>query len=174
VFDWTPEERRGALLLVALLLLGVAWDLWRAAHPVAPLEDLPAARAGGPASNPPAGARGAANVPAARRSGPAGDSTGSIDLNRASEAELDALPGIGPVIAKRIVEHRERSGPFRRIEELRAVRGVGPRLLEKIAMRLRIDPAGEKRVVGELRSRTTSSEATANAAALARDTVRAR
>jgi competence protein ComEA len=47
-------------------------------------------------------------------------------------AELDALPGIGPVLARRIVEFRREHGPFRRVDELRAVRGVGPKLLERI------------------------------------------
>ena len=61
-----------------------------------------------------------------------------IDLNRASLAELDALPGIGPVLAARIVEHRLRHGPFRAVEELRAVRGIGPRLLARLAPRLTV------------------------------------
>jgi competence protein ComEA len=55
-------------------------------------------------------------------------------------AELDALPGIGPVLAARIVEHRRAHGPFRRVEELRAVRGVGPRLFERLHGRLRVVP----------------------------------
>ena len=59
-----------------------------------------------------------------------------VDLNRAAAAELDALPGIGPVLARRIVEHRQRHGPFRRVEELRAVRGVGPRLLARLRPRV--------------------------------------
>jgi competence protein ComEA len=55
-----------------------------------------------------------------------------VDLNRAGARELDGLPGIGPVIAERIVLQRRRYGPFRGIDELLAVRGVGPRLLERI------------------------------------------
>jgi competence protein ComEA len=70
-----------------------------------------------------AAARGTAPTPGVAR---------ALDLNRAGVAELDALPGIGPVLAQRIVEFRREHGPFRRFEELRAVRGVGPRLLERI------------------------------------------
>jgi competence protein ComEA len=56
----------------------------------------------------------------------------AIDLNRADARELDGLPGIGPVIARRIVLQRRRFGPFQGVDELLAVRGVGPRLLERI------------------------------------------
>jgi competence protein ComEA len=55
-----------------------------------------------------------------------------IDLNRAGAGDLDGLPGIGPVLAGRIVLQRRRYGPFRQVDELLAVRGVGPRLLERI------------------------------------------
>jgi len=61
-----------------------------------------------------------------------------LDLNRADAADLDALPGIGPVLARRIVDFRREHGPFRRVEELRAVRGVGPRLLERIRPRVEV------------------------------------
>src|SRR5262249_29770553 len=55
-----------------------------------------------------------------------------LQLNHASAPELDALPGIGPVLARRIVEHRTRYGPFRSREELRAVRGTGPALVSRL------------------------------------------
>ncbi|HKZ20991.1 MAG TPA: ComEA family DNA-binding protein [Acidimicrobiia bacterium] len=55
--------------------------------------------------------------------GPAGD--GRIHLNRATAAELDDLPGIGPVIAERIVAHRSEHGPFRAVEDLLDVPGIG-------------------------------------------------
>ena len=55
-----------------------------------------------------------------------------MDINRASAAELQALPGIGPAIAGRIVEHREEVGRFRRVADLIRVRGIGPVKLERI------------------------------------------
>jgi competence ComEA-like helix-hairpin-helix protein len=58
---------------------------------------------------------------------------GLIDVNRADPEALVDLPGVGPVIAGRIVEARERSGPFPSIEALAGVSGVGPRSLERIA-----------------------------------------
>ena len=57
---------------------------------------------------------------------------GPVDLNRASFSELLALPGIGPTLAKRIVQYRWAHGPFRSVEELQNVPGIGPRLLEKL------------------------------------------
>jgi comEA protein len=52
-----------------------------------------------------------------------------VDINSATVAELIKLPNIGPVIAARIVEYRERHGPFQSIEELIRVRGIGPKKL---------------------------------------------
>jgi len=56
----------------------------------------------------------------------------SIDINRASQDELDKLPGIGPVLAERIVEYREENGGFIDIEELKSVEGIGDKTFEKI------------------------------------------
>lgn len=55
-----------------------------------------------------------------------------VDLNRASAAELRTLPGIGPKLAEAIVERRDKNGPFKQIEELRKVTGVGPAVLERL------------------------------------------
>jgi competence protein ComEA len=57
---------------------------------------------------------------------------GPVDLNRATEAELDALPGIGPATARAIVEHRETHGPFASVDDLDDVRGIGPAKLEAL------------------------------------------
>jgi competence ComEA-like helix-hairpin-helix protein len=56
----------------------------------------------------------------------------ALDLNTATSEDLDALPGIGPVLAKRIVDYRQAHGPFRKIEDLEQVSGIGPKKLEKI------------------------------------------
>jgi competence protein ComEA len=57
---------------------------------------------------------------------PSGAATGEpIDLNTASAAQLDQLPGVGPVLAQRIVDYRTRRGAFRSIDELRQVSGIG-------------------------------------------------
>lgn len=59
-----------------------------------------------------------------------GDSHRGIDLNRSSAAELEGLPGVGPVLAARIVEFRESNGPFSAIEDLLDVGGIGEAKLE--------------------------------------------
>ena len=61
-----------------------------------------------------------------------------IDLDRAQAADLELLPGIGPQLAARIVEHRERHGPFRSLDALMEVRGIGPRTIERLRPVLRV------------------------------------
>lgn len=56
----------------------------------------------------------------------------ALDLNRASATDLEAVPGLGPVLAGRIVEFRQQQGPFRRLDDLLQIKGIGPKLLEKI------------------------------------------
>ena len=55
-----------------------------------------------------------------------------VSINRASREELEKLPGVGPTLAARIVEHRERHGPFRRVEHLLIVRGISERRFREI------------------------------------------
>ncbi len=61
-----------------------------------------------------------------------------IDLNRATARELIQLPGVGEVIAKRIVDFREEHGPFKRVEDLMKVKGIGEKSLERIRPYIRI------------------------------------
>jgi competence protein ComEA len=71
---------------------------------------------------------------------PGGIPASQVDVNRATAGELVALPGIGPALARRIVDHRSRHGPFRAPEELLAVQGIGPVLLARIRDRVRAGP----------------------------------
>lgn len=56
----------------------------------------------------------------------------SIGLNSAEARELSLLPGIGPKLSDRVVQHRETQGPFESIEDLLAVHGVGPKVLQSL------------------------------------------
>ena len=55
-----------------------------------------------------------------------------IDLNEASADQLTELPGVGKVTADRIVEWRDEHGPFRRVEDLMKVKGIGEKSFEKL------------------------------------------
>jgi competence protein ComEA len=81
-----------------------------------------------PAAVPGSGAAGGTSSVAAGASAP-----GSLlDLNRADVAQLDTLPGVGPSTAAAIVEHREQHGPFRDVDALLDVRGIGDAKLEAL------------------------------------------
>ena len=56
-----------------------------------------------------------------------------INVNTATTKELEKLPGIGPVLARRIVEYRQQHGYFRQLSDLLLVRGIGPKTLQRIA-----------------------------------------
>jgi competence protein ComEA len=62
--------------------------------------------------------------------GPA--AAGRVSLNSASAADLDALPGIGPVTAQKIVDHRLAHGGFRSVDDLDAIPGIGPARIEQL------------------------------------------
>lgn len=55
-----------------------------------------------------------------------------MNVNQATPAELELLPGLGPALSRRIVEYREANGPFHSIEDLTRVSGIGPKTLGRI------------------------------------------
>ncbi len=59
-------------------------------------------------------------------------SHGVVNVNQANAAQLELLPRVGPALAKRIVEFRKANGPFKSIDDLLAVRGIGERSLEHL------------------------------------------
>lgn len=85
-----------------------------------------------PAVADPAGAGASAEGAPGSAGGPAGVAGGKINLNTADASELDALPKVGPVLAQRIVDWRKEHGAFKTVEELDAVDGVGPKMLEAL------------------------------------------
>ncbi|WP_420901070.1 helix-hairpin-helix domain-containing protein [Micromonospora tulbaghiae] len=73
--------------------------------------------------------------PAAAGGGAPGGSAapaGPVNLNTATLAQLDALPGVGPVLAQRILDHRDRNGGFRSVSDLRQVDGIGDARYEQL------------------------------------------
>jgi competence ComEA-like helix-hairpin-helix protein len=134
VWTLTPAERRGLEIVALLFAIGALDDLWRASHPRFAPERGGAA---GPGRGTTLRAAPAAGASPDRPADSTRDAA-RVDLNRATAPELDALPGIGPVLARRIVEHRERFGPYRRVQDLLDVPGIGPKLYAKLEGRVAV------------------------------------
>ena len=64
-----------------------------------------------------------------------------VDINHATAAEFETLPGIGPELARRIVAFREKHGPFRRVEDLLAIKGIGRKKWKAIRPYLKLSKA---------------------------------
>ena len=65
--------------------------------------------------------------------------TAQININRATPAELQRLPGVGPKMSQRIVDERERA-PFQSVDDLRRVPGIGPKTLERLRPYVTVNP----------------------------------
>jgi comEA protein len=68
-------------------------------------------------------------------------STAIVNLNTASATDFESLPGIGAKTAARILEYRQKNGPFKKVEELMNVRGIGEKNFLKLKAQLTIAPA---------------------------------
>jgi competence ComEA-like helix-hairpin-helix protein len=133
-------RRQLTLLLIAVIVAGAGLgiDRWRRTHPERAEQREAFDRAPGLVPT--------TTTPPARPARPVGRSAPSrvaapIDLNRATEHDLERLPGIGPGLAARIVETRARRGIFGSVEELRRVRGIGDATLARLRPLLAVGPA---------------------------------
>lgn len=132
----TQGERRALMFLAAVAVLGAGTRAWRARRVAAPDEGL-AAQIGAVDSAKERGPRG-------RNRRPANPSTrqpanvslhqpaAPVDLDTASAAAIERLPGIGPALARRIVSDRDANGPFGCLAALDRVKGIGPALLARL------------------------------------------
>lgn len=68
-------------------------------------------------------------------------STTPVNINTASASDFEGLPGIGPAMAARIVEYRQKNGPFKKIEDLMNVRGLGEKNFLKLKPQLTLGAA---------------------------------
>jgi competence protein ComEA len=93
----------------------------------------------------------AANVTAQTSSAPAAaEQKATINLNTATLDQLETLPGIGRKTAERILEHRQKSGGFKKIEELMNVKGIGEKSFLKIKPMVFVAPKSDKAGGGSL------------------------
>ena len=72
-----------------------------------------------------------------------------VNLNTATVAQLETLPGIGPATAQRILEYRQKSGGFKKVEELMNVRGIGEASFLKIKPLVSITPPRTDRAAAQ-------------------------
>lgn len=71
-------------------------------------------------------------LPLARLQAASAPAQDRVNINTASSAELDKLPRIGPKVAQRIIDYRKEHGPFKRVEELMKVKGIGEKTFARL------------------------------------------
>lgn len=71
-------------------------------------------------------------TPSTSSATPAPTTTGPLDVNRATLDQLEALPGIGPALAQRIIDYRNEHGHFQSLDELANVKGISPRMVDDL------------------------------------------
>lgn len=103
-------------------------------------DDPSSAAATGRSSSPPPTAVSTDGRAAAGATTSGADSQAPLDLNTATAAELEELPGIGPALAARIVAWREREGPFRSVDELAEIAGISARMVDEIRPLVTVAP----------------------------------
>jgi competence ComEA-like helix-hairpin-helix protein len=136
---WAQAHAAAVALLGVVLLLGTAVGRLTGAG-----QPFPAGRVEAPQGATEISAAVASATEFQQPSGPAAApavlaADGShLDINRADGSGLQELPGIGPVLAERIVAYREAHGPFQRLEDLRDVPGIGPKRFTHIRPLIRI------------------------------------
>lgn len=71
----------------------------------------------------------------------AGSASAAVNINTATQAELESLQGIGPAKAKAIVDHRKKNGPFKSADDLQNVNGIGPATMKRLRKDLTVGTA---------------------------------
>jgi competence protein ComEA len=111
------------LIKAAMLIVTIAVVLW-IGWPAPKEEGWQAEPVQPSAAQVPAASPAAAMVPA--------KSSSKVNLNRASADELQTLPGVGPVLAQRMVEWRKAHGRYRTVDDLQEVKGIGKKRMEQL------------------------------------------
>ena len=75
--------------------------------------------------------------------------TSPVNLNTATQAQLESLPGIGPSAAQRILEYRQKNGSFKKLEDLMNVKGIGEKSFLKLKPLITVGPDKGERTGGD-------------------------
>lgn len=141
--DWTggPAKWAAVVVLGVASIVGMCWSVWgrrpvewpeRPVQTHAPTTTPPAN------SEPPATKRAESALQSNARPrereapAPAPPKPAKININTASAEEIELLPGIGPQLAQRIVEHRTKNGAFKTVDGLDAVSGIGEKTIAEV------------------------------------------
>jgi competence protein ComEA len=90
----------------------------------------------------------AAQKAPAARSATTATAAAPVNLNTATQAQLESLPGIGPGAAQRILEYRQKNGSFKKIEDLMNVKGIGEKSFLKLKPLITVAPDKGERTGG--------------------------
>lgn len=138
----TPDEKKVIVFFVAVIALGNIVLLYKKMHPsFAPelkFAEIPApiAAASGGDSISQKGLEPESHESNNKKSK---ITTGRININQAGLGDLQKLPNIGPVMAKKIVDYRETAGKFHKIEDLMKVKGIGNKKFNKLREHVYVD-----------------------------------
>jgi competence protein ComEA len=141
----TQSERKALLFFASVALLGAGWRVVRASGipepgaeeraalhaQIAAVDSVRSAR-----HRQPRASSSSRKAPVARQTRAPREPPPLIDIDEATAEELEALPRIGPALAKRIVEDREANGPFGSLDALQRVKGIGPAMAKTLAPRV--------------------------------------
>ena len=130
-FSLTCSEKRFIVLFLGLASVGIAATLWQDRHRTVVSPAL-------------SGYVEDTDVAAVAEKQTSGE-TSKVDINTASAEELAVLPGIGPMLAERIVSYRKENGPFQRVEELLNVNRIGPKTLQRLENMIYCSSGNEER-----------------------------
>jgi len=143
MLGFTPDEKKAVIFLTAAFVAGTAILVYKKSHPgFAPglksvIATLPAPADSGTAQI--LSDSGQAPEQALSRQTRKYFPVQRVNLNRASQQALEKLPNIGPAMAKRIIEYRAVQGGFKKTEELRKVKGIGPKRLSQLMEHVTVD-----------------------------------
>jgi competence ComEA-like helix-hairpin-helix protein len=128
----TPNERKGLLFLALVALSGTGVRVWKARAPAPTVAEAAALDRQLVKIDSVRSRKRDARARSEKRETVHARDSQPVDINSATAAQIETLPGIGPTLAKRIVDHRDSAGPFAGMQSLCDVRGVGPALAKRL------------------------------------------